>query len=413
MSLISTTTKLIIALAAVLISIILKYPNPELDWKRIEDLAYNYSATAKSSRPTAPPLQDVTIVITGATSGIGKGLSCTLYKLGATIIAIGRSNTKLTLLEQELMTNCTTATTTTRENKKKKRIISILSDFSDLESVSKASNTILSSKIKSIDFLINNAGTNCKQPLSTLINNETSFVTVQGYNRCFGVNYLSHFLLSEKLIPLLEKSNKNSPRMIQVSSSAHWLSDGTELQILEGNNNDSSPLASQDNINAPIFYQYPSSKLAQILHGRSLSKKLQKRHQQSSKIKVISICPGLVHTNIAATIKLYQKRSELFGYSSNGYGLSSIINALFRPNIGEEKTDFIYNFKSPIANGNKWNHNVRLRRNFIKISRIFVPIIQKFFYVDLGIYNSSPESYNDTLQNDLYEWSLNAVSQWL
>merc|ERR1712151_916619 len=115
-----------IALAAVLISIILKYPNPELDWKRIEDLVYNYSATAKSSRPTTPPLQDVTIVITGATSGIGKGLSCTLYNLGATIIAIGRSTTKLTLLEQELMTNCATATTiTTRENKKKKRIISI------------------------------------------------------------------------------------------------------------------------------------------------------------------------------------------------------------------------------------------------------------------------------------------------
>ena len=174
-------------------------------------------------------------------------------------------------------------------------------------------------------------------------------------------------------------------------------------------------MASQGkNINASFFHQYPSSKLAQILHGRSLSKKL-----QTSKIKIISICPGLVYTNITSSkqnilSKLIQMRVKLFGYSSNGYGLSSIINALFRSNIGNEhdKTDFVYNFKSPIANA-KWRYNVRLRRNVIKISRLFVPIIQKFIYVDLGIYDSSPESYNVTLQNDLYEWSSNAVSQWL
>ena len=39
--------------------------------------------------------------------------------------------------------------------------------------------------------------------------------------------------------------------------------------------------------------------------------------------------------------------------------------------------------------------------------------MQKITCVDLGVCDSSPESYNVTLQNDACEWSSNAVSQWL
>jgi len=60
----------------------------------------------------------------------------------------------------------------------------------------------------------------------------------------FGVNYLSHFLLTEKLLPLLSKSDQDSPRIIQMSSSFHWLSDGSDLVASSGDDTTiSSPTA--------------------------------------------------------------------------------------------------------------------------------------------------------------------------
>merc|ERR1712151_1382737 len=355
---------------------------------------------------------------TGATSGIGKGLSCTLYKLGATIIAIGRSNTKLTLLEQELMTNCTTATTTTRENKKKKRIISILSDFSDLESVSKASNTILSSKIKSIDFLINNAGFGYNEPLE-------SYVTKQGYDLCFGVNYLSHFLLTEKLLPLLQKSKYIKPRIIQISSTFHWQVDERELiPYSSSSSSPNGPIASRNEKGVALSRAYANSKLAQILHGRALSRKL--GNNKKNKIEIVNVCPGWVQTNILSE-EFGQIFLKTFGFPSNGSGLSSTLNAMFRPsnvmrlkNDGkyDDNDDFITNWDiksfATFVPLTKWSNTLYIRDGMIIfIATIILPIAQKFMFHEYGSSKSSPESYNSTVQDMLYDWSYDAVSEWL
>lgn len=413
MSVISITTIIIIALAAIVISIILKYPNPELDTALIEDLAYNYSETKtrRSNRAatTKPPLQDVTIVITGSTSGIGKGLSCTLYKLGATIVAVGRSTTKLTMLEQELMTNCT-STSTAKNKEKKKRIITILSDFSDLESVSKASDKILSSKnIKSLDFLINNAGFGYNEPLE-------SYVTKQGYDLCFGVNYLSHFLLTEKLLPLLQKSKYINPRIIQISSSFHWQVDERELIPYTSNGeNIIDPIASRNEKGITLSRAYANSKLAQILHGRALSRKL----SDKNKIEIISTCPGWVRTNILND-NIGQIFLKTFGFPSNGFGLSSTLNAMFRTNdIGSYNhdnfiTNWDMNFLLNFVPLSKWANTLWIRDGIIMFIAITIlPAAQKFMFHEYGSSKSSPESYNSTAQDALYDWSYDAVSKWL
>ena len=44
----------------------------------------------------------------------------------------------------------------------------------------------------------------------------------------FSVNYLSHFLLTEKLLPLMEKSSEH-PKILQISSTFHYGVDGSDL----------------------------------------------------------------------------------------------------------------------------------------------------------------------------------------
>ena len=99
-------------------------------------------------------------VVTGATKGIGRSTAIALHQVGASIIAIGRNKNELQSLKKKLKT----------------RIQSIECDVNDYEKINKAIN-----KIKKIDVLVNNAGTNLPEPflkvkkssLETLLNVNT------------------------------------------------------------------------------------------------------------------------------------------------------------------------------------------------------------------------------------------------
>ena len=99
-------------------------------------------------------------VVTGATKGIGRSTAIALHQIGASIIAIGRNKNELQSLKKKLKT----------------RIQSIECDVNDYEKINKAIN-----KIKKIDVLVNNAGTNLPEPflkvkkssLETLLNVNT------------------------------------------------------------------------------------------------------------------------------------------------------------------------------------------------------------------------------------------------
>jgi len=96
-------------------------------------------------------------LITGATKGIGKCTAIAMHQVGASIIAIGRNTKELAFLKRKLRT----------------RIQCIECDINDYKKISKEIN-----KIKKIDILINNAGTNLPEPflrvkkssLETLLN---------------------------------------------------------------------------------------------------------------------------------------------------------------------------------------------------------------------------------------------------
>ncbi|XP_015115199.1 retinol dehydrogenase 12 [Diachasma alloeum] len=125
-----------------------------------------------------------------------------------------------------------------------------------------------------VDILVNNAGV-MFPPYQE---------TVDGFEQQWAVNYLSHFLLTALLMPLLRNagSSENSARVVNVSSCAHGLG--------EINFNDI-------NYKAPYFANaaYAQSKLAQILFTKSLD---QISREKKLPIRAYAVHPGIVDTEL-------------------------------------------------------------------------------------------------------------------
>jgi hypothetical protein len=147
----------------ILLSVLLQYPSPHLDRPYYRALATNFTE-AKDGKP---PLFGTAVVITGATSGLGLSLTKYLHGLGSTIIAVGRSPSKLEKLQKDL-----------DKESKKNRIVPVVADLSDLNSVS-AAGKLIKSKFKKVDFLINNAG-------MVHSSEKEHQATAQGYDSVFG-----------------------------------------------------------------------------------------------------------------------------------------------------------------------------------------------------------------------------------
>lgn len=240
-------------LVALLGALIAVAPRPELDWEGFFlPMATRYAKSLDLQIDderafSTSPLHGVRMVVTGATSGIGLGLTRRLHQLGATVVAIGRSPSKLKRLQDELP-----------------GVDTVLADFEDLDSIARASKEIMG-KYDRIDVLVNNAGIHTG--FGGLFKTRT---TKQGFDQAWGVNYLGHFLLTEKLMPLLKASK--SPKVVQVSSRFHLAVDGSDIST---NNGSQDPIVSQPGGSHGFFFfrsqrQYGNSKFAQILHARSL-----------------------------------------------------------------------------------------------------------------------------------------------
>jgi NAD(P)-dependent dehydrogenase (short-subunit alcohol dehydrogenase family) len=138
----------------------------------------------------------ITTVITGCTSGIGKVTALELAKKGHAIYMLVRNTEKGEQVKAEIIGQT--------DNKS---IYVIKCDVSDLQSVREAAEE-LKSKLFNINILINNAG-------HAFLEKQFS---KDGFEMTFVTNHLGHFLLTESLMPLLERGHA---RIINVSSEAH------------------------------------------------------------------------------------------------------------------------------------------------------------------------------------------------
>lgn len=399
----SPLQKILIFLVAIL-SIALQYPQPKLDLDYYTELAANYTSTSPANND---PLKGITVVVTGPTSGLGLGATKALYGMGATIIAVGRSRKKLSNLSEQLGEG-------DGVKDGERRLIPIVADFQDLDSVASAASEI-ESKFEKIDFLVNNAGIS-----------HGDAATPQGFDLVFGVNYLSPFLLTERLLPILEKSTmKNNPRIIQISSTMHFTVSGSSLIPSSSDSSDltsSSPAASQLNPSKMHGWQsYSTSKLAQIYHMRSLSRELK---DKKSPVKVVSLCPSWVATKIAGdNTKLLL---QLFAYDSDGFGIAPFLYAMFHPLAGvvggdEKVNDYVtncsYMCNSIIAKivgkiSKKIDKSDNLRNLLLSSFAPLAMVAQKPFS-SVAFRESSDDSFNVDYQNQLFKWTRDTIAPWI
>ncbi len=144
-----------------------------------------------------PDLSGKLAIVTGATGGLGLETAIALAGAGAEVILAGRNTAKGNAAE-----------TTIRARHTDARVRFEAMDLASLASVAAFTDRMLLAG-QPIDILVNNAG------VMALPSRET---TVDGFERQFGTNYLSHFALTGRLLPLLIAG---SARVVQLSSIAH------------------------------------------------------------------------------------------------------------------------------------------------------------------------------------------------
>ncbi len=144
-------------------------------------------------------LSGKTAFITGGYSGLGRETARAMAAKGAHIIIAGRDGAKAEQAAKEI----------TKETGNQK-VDTIICDLGSLDSV-RACGEQARERFDKIDLLINNAGVMaCPQG-----------ETQDGFEMQFGTNHLGHFLLTQELMPLVEKGDH--PRIVNLSSRGHHL----------------------------------------------------------------------------------------------------------------------------------------------------------------------------------------------
>ncbi len=153
-----------------------------------------YRVRRRSWEPITESLSGRTVVVTGATSGLGKAATTELARLGGNVILVGRNPDKTVAVEAEMA--AATGSTTVRHE---------LADLSLMSEVRDLAARLLAAE-PAIHVLVNNAGT---------LFTERS-VTAEGIESTLATNLLGHFLLTNLLIPRMVDSAP--ARIINVSS---------------------------------------------------------------------------------------------------------------------------------------------------------------------------------------------------
>lgn len=142
------------------------------------------------------PLKDKIVVITGASSGIGKAAAIEFAKKGAKLAIVARRKEKLEDLQKSLAQFNT-------------EVLVCPCDVSDKESVKKMSDEVLE-KFGKIDILVNNAG--------FAIYGTVTNLTIEEIESQMQTNYFGMVYCTKNFLPVLQK--QNSGHIVNVASVA-------------------------------------------------------------------------------------------------------------------------------------------------------------------------------------------------
>jgi len=160
------------------------------------------------------PIEEQTILITGATSGLGRELAQALAKQGATLLLHGRDPKRGLETVREI-----------KEATGNESMQFYRADLSSLREVLGLARQLISG-VTRLDVLVNNAGVGFGQDTSK------REVSQDGYELRFAVNYLAPYLLTERLISLLKASAP--ARIVNVASVGQAPLDFDNIMLTHG-----------------------------------------------------------------------------------------------------------------------------------------------------------------------------------
>jgi NAD(P)-dependent dehydrogenase (short-subunit alcohol dehydrogenase family) len=183
-------------------------------------------------------LEKSTVVITGATSGLGRYLAEQVAVLGAQVLVHGRDAGRLERARDEI------AAATGNEH-----VDTVRADLASLAEVEALAGEV-ERRFDRVDVLVNNAGIGFGAP------GAGREVSADGYELRFAVNYLAGYHLTRRLLPLL------GGRVVNVASAGQQPVDFDDVMLER----------SYDGVSA-----YRQAKLAQIMFSVDLAEEVRDR----------------------------------------------------------------------------------------------------------------------------------------
>ena len=207
-------------------------------------------------------IEGLTILVTGATSGIGLASTEALAKAGAFVIGVGRDSGRNENAKRSILSKIPEA-----------KIEYLLADLASQAQVRKLSQEVkaLLGKFgkESLDAVVNNAG----------IYLENKNYSEDGIEKTFAVNHLAPFMLTHELLDLLQ--NSKQPRVLTVTSYSH-----RTTPIILSRLTDPWPYIG--------LLAYKRSKLCNVLFTYELNRRME------GKLLAFAVDPGMVNTSIAS-----------------------------------------------------------------------------------------------------------------
>jgi retinol dehydrogenase-12 len=211
----------------------------------------------RSARVVVRDLVGKNALVTGANTGIGKVTARELARRGARVWIGCRSEERASATIQELLRDDSGLA-----------LEPFGVDLGELDSVRRAAAAFLASG-EPLHLLINNAGVAGRVGL-----------TKDGFELCFGINYLGHFLLTQLL---LERLKESAPaRIVNVSSTANYNVKGIDFEAVRAPARTLGALT-----------EYAVSKLANVLFTTELARRL-----EGTSVTSYALHPGVIATDI-------------------------------------------------------------------------------------------------------------------